>query len=266
MKHLFFLIAPLLFFSCMTVPRNIAYFQDLDQHQQQLRAGESYEPVIKNNDQLLITVSAPVLDQQSVAQFNLPAITFLTPGETNVTQPNSIQTYTVGTDGSIAFPVLGKIHLTGLTRSQAIERISRLVSDYVANPVVNLQIVSFKVTVLGEVGKPGPVEVKNERISILDALGSAGDLTIYGERQNVLLIRDNNGTIEYVKFDLTKADLFTSPYYYLQQNDVLVVDSNKTRKQDSKYGAADSYRNSLVYIFFSAVSIIVSFLGLMLKK
>jgi polysaccharide export outer membrane protein len=265
MKHLLFLIAPLLFFSCMTVPRNIAYFQDLDQYQQQLRVGESYEAVIKNNDQLLITISAPVLDQQSVAQFNLPMITFLTPGETTISQPNSVQTYTVRKDGAIAFPVLGKIYLTGLTKSQAIEHISRLISDYVANPIVNLQILSFRVTVLGEVARPGPISVRNERISVVDALGAAGDLTIYGERQNILLIRDNNGTIEYAKFDLTKADLFASPYYYLQQDDVLVVSSNKTRKQDSKYGAADSYRNSLVYIFFSAISIVFSFLGLLRK-
>lgn len=250
----------------MTVPRNITYFQDLNSYQQQqLRAGEMYEPIIKNNDQLLITVSAPILDQQSVAQFNLPMITYLAPGETTSIQSNSVQTYMVESDGTIAFPVLGKIHLAGLTKSQAIEQISRQVSDYIANPIVNIQIVSFKVTVLGEVAKPGPIDVKNERISILDALGAAGDLTIYGNRQNVLLIRDNNGTIEYVKFDLTKSDLFISPYYYLQQNDLLVVDSNNTRKQDSKYGTADTYRNSLVTVLFSAVSVIISFLNIVLK-
>jgi polysaccharide export outer membrane protein len=268
LKFLLLSVFPLLLFSCMTTPKNVAYFQDLDKYQQKLRSEESYsfEPVIKINDHLLITVSAPIVDQESVAQFNLPMTTFLTPGETKSTPSTAVQTYVVENDGSINFPVIGKIHLSGFTKTQAIEQITKLVSDYIENPVINLQIISFKVTVLGEVLKPGTIEVKDERISILDALGAAGDLTIYGDRENVLLIRDNNGTIEHVKFDLTKADLFSSPYYYLQQNDVVIVEPNKTRKLESKYGAADSYRNSLFSISFTAVSVIVSFLGIILRK
>jgi polysaccharide export outer membrane protein len=252
----------------MTTPKNVAYFQDLDEHQQKLRSEENYsfEPIIKINDRLLITVSAPIVDQQSVAQFNLPMTTFLSPGETVATPSTSVQTYMVENDGSINFPVIGKIRLDGFTKTQAVEYITMLVSDYIESPVINLQIISFKVTVLGEVFKPGTIEVKNERISILDALGAAGDLTIYGNRENVLLIRDNNGTIEHEKFDLTKADLFSSPYYYLQQNDVVIVEPNETRKLESKYGTADSYRNSLFSISFTAVSIIVSFLGIILQK
>ena len=267
-KFLLLLAIPLFYFSCMTTPKDIAYFQDLDQYQQQLRAKDyyAYEPIIKSSDQLLITVSAPVLDQQSVAQFNLPMTTFLAPGETTIGQSASIQTYMVGKDGSINFPVIGKIQLGGLSKSQAIEYITQLVSEYVENPAINLQIISFKVTVLGEVMKPGPIDVNDERISILDAIGSAGDLTIYGDRRNVLLIRDNNGMIEHITFDLTKSDLFSSPYYYLQQNDLVIVAPNQTRKRESKYGAAESYRNSILSISFTAVSVIVSFLGIILRK
>ncbi|GHT76300.1 polysaccharide biosynthesis protein [Bacteroidia bacterium] len=252
----------------MTTPKDVAYFQDLDKYQQQLRAENyyAYEPIIKNSDQLLITVSAPVLNQQDVAQFNLPMTTFLAPGETTIGQSASIQTYMVEKDGSINFPVIGKIQLGGLTKTQAIEQITQLVSKFLEDPVVNLRIISFKVTVLGEVIKPGPVEVKDERISILDALGAAGDLTIYGDRKNVYLIRDNNGTIEHVKFDLTKSDLFASPYYYLQQNDLVVVEPNQTRKRESNYGTAESYRNSMLSISFTAVSVIVSFLSIFLRK
>jgi polysaccharide export outer membrane protein len=250
----------------MTTPKNVAYFQDLDKYQQQLRTEDyGYEPVIKNNDQLLITVSAPIVDQQSVAQFNLPMTTFLTPGETTIAQSSSIQTYMVGKDGAINFPVIGKIRLLGLTKAQAMDYIGQLVSDYIESPVINLQIISFKVTVLGEVLKPGPVDVRDERVSILDAIGAAGDLTIYGDRQNVLLIRDNNGAIEHVKFDMTKSDLFTSPYYYLQQNDIVIVEPNASRKKESKFGSADTYQNSLLSLGFTAVSVIVSFLSIVLR-
>jgi polysaccharide export outer membrane protein len=261
---------PVFLFSCMTAPKDVAYFQDLDKKQQKILAenAQVYEPVIKNSDQLLITISAPIPDQEIVAQFNLPMTTFLTPGETTIMQSSSIQTYIVEKDGAIIFPVIGKIQLAGLTKTQAVAHITDLVSNYIpeANPIVNLRIISFRVGVFGEVTKPGWVDVADERISILDAIIAVSDLTIYGDRHNVLLIRDNNGKPEYIRFDLTKSDLFMSPYYYLQQNDVIYVEPNKTRKLDSKYGTADSYRVSLLSISFTAVSVLVSFLGIILRK
>jgi polysaccharide export outer membrane protein len=260
-KLVLFSAVAVFFLSC-SVPRDVVYFQDFDAYMK--TAGpevvRSYDPVIKNNDQLMITVSSPVLmmDQTQVAQFNLPVNLYLTPGETTSTQPQSIQTYLVDTDGFINFPVVGKIRLAGLTRSQAIAEVAQKVSAFLSDPIINFQMISYKVTVLGEVLKPGPVEVKDGRVSILDALGAAGDMTIYGDRRNVLLIRDTNGRLEHHKLDLTTSDVFNSPYYYLQQNDVVYVTPNDTRKFDSHFGQADSYRMSVISLVLSTLSVLTS--------
>jgi len=271
LKILLILIFPAFFFSCMTLPKNIIYFQDLDKNQQYLQVTSdsgAYEPIIKKYDELLITVTAPILDQEAVAQFNLPMTAYLTPGETtlptangttNVQQSPAVQTYIVDRDGTINYPVIGRISLAGLTLSQAIESIRKSVSNYVKDPVINLRIMSFRVIVLGEVLKPGPVSVNQERVSILDAIGAAGDMTIFGDRKNVRLIReDNNGRIEIIHFDLTSSDVFLSPYYYLQQNDKIIVEPNKTRQLDSKYSTGDSYKLSVYSMVFSAISVIAS--------
>jgi len=264
-KILFILISHVFLFSCMSPPKNVAYFQDADKYKQNLKIisdSTGYEPIIKNFDELLITVTAPTLTQEIVAQFNLPMTSYLSPGETgtiNVQQAPTVQTFIVDHSGNINYPVIGRIPLAGLTKSKAIERLRGLLSDYMKDPVVNIKIMSFKVTVLGEVLKPGTIPVSQEKISILDAIGAVGDLTIYGDRKNVLLIRENNdGTIVKFGIDLTSTDLFGSPYYYLQQNDKIYVEPNKTRQLDSKYGVADGYRFSIYSMVFSAVSIIAS--------
>jgi len=262
LKIIIILAFPAFLFSCMTPPINMVYFQDLDKSQRYIRTGVDslrYEPVIKKYDELLITVSAPVLDQETVAQFNVPVTVFLTPGEKSVQQSAAIQTYIVDHDGTINFPVIGPILLAGLTKSQAIERLKEAISNHLKDPVVNMKIMSFKVTVLGEVVKPGTIPIAQEKVSILDAIGLANDLTIYGDRKNVLLIRENdNGTFDYVRFDLTSSDIFTSPYFYLQQNDKIIVEPNKTRQSDSKYGVADGYRLSVYSMIFSVLSVIAS--------
>ena len=132
------------------------------------------------------------------------------------------------------------------------------ISAYVKSPIVTIQIKNFKVSVLGEVNRPGTVNVPNERLSVLDALGMAGDLTIYGNRTNVLLIRDNNGRKEYHRFDLTSAEMLTSPYYYLQQNDVLYIEPNKARKGNARYSQSGQFNVSLASTIISALSILAS--------
>ncbi len=263
MKYLFaFFVVAIFLSSCQSTPKDIAYFQDLDARRQQLMADQVgfsvYEPVIKINDQLLITVSAPVLDQSLVAQFNLPMNSYLAPGETTTQKSPAVLTYTVDKNGSINFPVIGQIKLSGMTKSEAVQFIASEVSKYVTHPIVNLQIVSFTVTVLGEVMRPGTIQVESERVSVLDAIGGAGDLTLYGDRKNVLLIRDNGNGKEFVRFDLTKSDIFTSPYFYLQQNDVLVIEPNDTRKKISNFGAAENYRLSVFSTILSTVSVLSS--------
>jgi polysaccharide export outer membrane protein len=249
----------------MTPPKNIVYFQDSNIYQPNILLNSdslSYEPIIKKYDDLLITVTAPILDQTTVAQFNLPMTSYLTIGETGRTtaqQSPAIQTYIVDKEGNINYPVIGQVHLAGLTLSQAIECIKKSVSNYVNDPVVNIKIMSFQVTVLGEVLKPGIVFVNHEKISIMDAIGAVGDLTIYGNRKNVLLIRENNnGTIDRIRLDLTSPDLFSSPYFYLQQNDKIYIEPNKAKQMDSKFGAADNYRLSIISMVFGVVSILTS--------
>jgi len=234
----------------------------LDRYGQNIRMGSdsiAADPVIKKNDELLITVSATTLGQENVAQFNLPPLTYYSAGETNLQKPATIRTYIVDKNGQIDFPVIGQITLEGLTKMQAIALLKKLISDYINDPIINLRFMSFKINVLGEVRSPGFHYASNEKMSILDAIGYAGDLTLYGDRKNILLLRENsNGTIAHIRFDLTSADLYTSPYFYLQQNDIIIVEPNRTRQLDSKYGVADGYKFSIYSMVFSAVSIIAS--------
>jgi polysaccharide export outer membrane protein len=260
LRFLLFFVFPFFFFSCVTtLPKNITYFQDLEKYIEQGASYnlKNYEPTIRAEDQLTIGVAAPVPNQEAVAQFNSPANRYLIPGGTMQNQQMT-QVYTVDVDGTIDFPVIGKIQLAGLTKSEAIKLLKDKVGAHIPDPIIYLQIISFKVTVLGEVSIPGTINVPDEKISILDAIGAAGDLTIYGNRQNVLLIRDNNGKKEFAQFDLTKAEIFASPYYYLQQNDVIVVEPNNARKRESTYSISSSYQLSIINAIVTAISVLAS--------
>ncbi|MCC8146884.1 MAG: polysaccharide biosynthesis/export family protein [Bacteroidales bacterium] len=264
LKLLFLLSVSILLFSCKSVPTDVAYFQDFEKYTKEIDDNfYAYEPTIKTNDELMITVSSPILDQTQVAQFNLPMNSYL--GDGGSVQSVSMQTYKVDKNGYINFPVIGEIKLEGLTRSQAIDALKANITNYLPDPIINLQIASFKVTVLGEVNRPGSINVRDERISILDAIGAAGDLTIYGKRENIKLIRDNNGKKEFYTYDLTQADIIASPYYYLQQNDVIYVEPNNTRKKASGFGAAENYSISLASVIFAAVSVVTTVISIVVK-
>ena len=255
-KTLIFAFTIILLTSCKTTTNNITYFQDLDNQSAVTGKAVNYTPRIAPDDQLSITVSG--MDPNAVATFNIPLASYLAPGETNVTSTPVLHTYLVNSHGEIDFPVLGKLQVGGMTRSELTDMMTKRISAYVKSPIVTIQIRNFKVSVLGEVNKPGTVNVPNERLSILDALGMVGDLTIYGNRTNVLLIRDNNGLKEYHRFDLTSAEMLTSPYYYLQQNDVLYVEPNKARKGNAKYSQNGQFNVSLASTIISALSILAS--------
>ncbi len=257
-RIVFLLFTTVLFFSCQSVPKDITYFQDLDNKDVSKFNYIEYEPRIKNSDVLMITVSSPMLNQEEVAQFNLPTTSYLAPGEKVAMQSTTQQTYTVDKNGEINFPVVGKLKLGGLKLSDAIDTVTYRVAQYLDDPIVNMNILSFKVSVMGEVRNPKTVVVTNSRISVLDAIGEAGDLTIFGNRKNVKLIRDNNGVTEVAYLDLTSKELFSSPYFYLQQNDIIVVDPNDTRKRDSKYGQSEYYKLSVIGSIVGAVSVVAS--------
>ena len=185
------------------------------------------EPRIKAGDALSIVVSA--LDAEAVVPYNLPSVVFSSPGSGNLSTTPSMQYYTVSESGDIEMPVLGLLHVEGLKRSEVADLVRERLQAQVVNPSVNVMLLNPSVVVMGEVNRPGRMEMPNGRLTILEALGAAGDLTIYGRRDNVLISREVDGKLEFERINLTSADLFTSPYYYLQQNDVIYVSPNKVR-------------------------------------
>lgn len=222
------------FSSCVT-QKQMTYFREVDS-QTADSINKVFEaqidPVIKAGDALSITVSA--LDQEAVVPYNLPTVVFATPGSSQLTTTPSLQYYTVGADGQIEFPVLGKISVLGLKTTEVVNLLEEKLSTQVVNPMVIVQLINAKVTVMGEVNRPGQYTMPNGRMTLLDALGAAGDLSIYGKRDNILITRETNGKLEFHRLNLNSDELFTSPYYYLQQNDVIYVSPNKVRAVSSQ--------------------------------
>jgi polysaccharide export outer membrane protein len=182
------------------------------------------ETVIEKNDILNITVSS--LDAQASAVFNAPNILPVT------TTNNTLLGYLVGNDGAIQFPILGSIKVEGMTKDQLKETIQKklVAQDLLKDPIVSVRFLNFKVTVLGEVKNPTVIDVANEKISLLEAIGLAGDLTIYAKRDNVLVIRENaNGDKDVKRINLNSIELLSSPYYYLKSNDIVYVEPNRSK-------------------------------------
>lgn len=152
--------------------------------------------------------------------------------------------YLVDADGNIEFPVIGTVEVAGMTIIDVEEKIAEEVAAFLKDPVVSVRFVNFKVSVLGEVARPGIVEMDGERLTILEALTSVGDLTLYGDRENILIIREDNGQREYARVNLRSSEIFTSPYYYLKQNDVIYVEPLKQKA----YIAADRSRQVLPWV------------------
>jgi polysaccharide export outer membrane protein len=192
----------------------------------------NHEAIICNGDMLSITVAG--LDPMAVAPFNLPLVSYATPGSDELYSAPTLQTYLVDVNGTINFPVIGIIKIGGLTKSQAIKLINEKLEPHLKNPIVTIQFMNYKITVLGEVLKPGQYTINNERVTVLDALGLAGDMTIFGVRNNVLITRENNGKLEFVRLNLNSDEVFKSRYFYLQQNDVVYVEPSKVKSVASQ--------------------------------
>lgn len=229
--------------------KEIVYFQN----QEQLTTSfEQYIPKIQPTDQLAIVISAA--DVAAAAPFNQLS-TIQTTANSNTLSPYS-PTYTVDESGNISLPMVGNIKLGGLTRSQAIETIKEKVSKYIVNPGVNVNFVNFRISVLGEVSRPGSFIVPTERITLLDALGMAGDMTIKGKRENVTVIRESNGVKERYNVDLTSESALNSPVYYLAQNDVVYVEPNSAQVSASKFTPNYSLWISMAGVIISVISVL----------
>ena len=183
-------------------------------------------------DALTITVNA--LDMEAVLAFNLPIYTPNRVGTSQLQQSYTLQYYTVDKDGNIHFPVIGTVHVEGMTISQLTDTLTKEISKSVNDPIVNVHFANYQVTVLGEVSHPGRYTVAGERVTILDALGLAGDMTPYGKRDNVLVARESDGKMQFERINLNNASVFTSPFFYLQQNDVVYVEPNGVRAINSQ--------------------------------
>ena len=255
-----FLFLVLLFGACRT-PQNFTYFQGIENltDEQLAKMDQKYVPRICVDDALVIYVTSP--EKDNVAAFSPSPFGYYAPGENEIgilATTQNLYTYIVDEFGEINFPVLGRLHVAGMSVNETIRMLEELIWDSAPSAVISVQIVSFKVGILGEVKLPDLYKIKTTRISILELIAYAGDLTIYADRNNVWLIRDNDGKKILVKLDLTDPMIFASPYYYLQQNDMVYVFPNDAQKRNSRMNATDGTRVAIFSALITSVSVLIS--------
>lgn len=251
------LLCILLFASC-TSYKGVPYLQNSDELAKLEQTAIQYEAKVQPKDLITIQVLAP--EEPSVSYMynftaSMPHAT--DKGYTLSAQP-TLQSYLVDSDGSINFPVIGKLYVAGKTRKEVETLVlDKIKGSFKKEPIVNMRFENFRISVLGEVNNPGTFTVKNERISVFEALAHARDLTIHGRRDNVMLLREySDGRKEIHKLNLNDVAVLTSPYYYMQQNDILYVTPNETKAKNSDIGNSTS-------LWFSATSILISLTSLL---
>lgn len=254
----FFLLA-MICISCGS-PEKVVYLQDVDPLRQQ-NIDKAYEMRIYNDDLLAIMVNSK--DPELALPFNMPLVTYQlgTAGQGGYGSQRVLG-YLVDANGEIDFPILGKLKVTGLSRMQLTNLIKDklIAEDLIKDPIVTVQFLNFKISVMGEVSRPGSFTINSDRITLLEALSMAGDLTIYGKRDRVAVIRETEGKRTILFHDLRSADIFESPCYYLQQNDIVYVEPNKARA-----GQSEINQNNSVGVWLSALSILTSIAALLVN-
>ena len=258
-KLLIVIIAAATLMSCSTTKDNkLPYFKDLrnQQHGTLPNPENEYVVLVQPDDELVITVSSVV--PEATAAYNLPmenpAIRSML---RSTTQPRT-QTYIVDDKGCIMLPVLGRMMVKGKTTSQIADEITAMIAQNVKDPYVRVDIVNFGVDVMGEVRAPQRVHTTRQKYTVLDALAQCGDLTEYGERENVIVIRTEDGKREFHRLNLNSSDVFNSPYFYLKQNDIVYVEPNQIRIDNSKYNQNNAFKLSVISTIVSSVSVIAS--------
>jgi polysaccharide export outer membrane protein len=229
--------------------KDVVYFQDMNNISEVVRQNDNaqYELKIHPNDNLYIMVSA--LNPEAAEIFNGSVSRVQTMGNTSV----ELRGYLVDETGDINFPVIGRLPLAGLTKQEANELIQKEVSKYIENPVVNIRYLNYKIYILGEVTSPGSYTIGDEKISVPQAIALAHDMTILGDRHNVMIYRVENGEKKVFRLDLTSADVFFSENYYLQQNDIVYVYPNGTKIRTAK-----TY-SPIISVIASSISLLFSF-------
>ena len=243
------------FLASCSAPKEVLYLQDIASIKEE-NIDKNYEVIIHKDDLLAILVNSK--DPELALPFNMPVVTYQIGAQTTAQQ--RLLGYLVDQNGDIDFPILGKIHVEALTRMQVTELIKQklMSEDLIKDPIVTVQFLNFKVSVMGEVTRPGTFDISGDRITLLEALSMAGDLTIYGRRDRVAVIREKDGKRRILYHDLRSSDIFQSPCYYLQQNDIVYVEPNKAKTGQSRINS-----NNSVGVWLSAVSVLASITSLM---
>ncbi len=256
LKHLLGLMLIALLSAC-AAPKEVLYFQDVASLKEEA-IDKGYEAVIHKDDLLAIIVNSK--DPELALPFNMPLVTFQLGSQYSGQQ--RLLGYLVNQEGDIDFPILGNLHVEGLTRMQLTDLIKTKLQqeDLIKDPIVTVQFLNYKISVLGEVAKPGSFEISGDRITLLEALGMAGDLTIYGRRDRVAVIRENDGKRQILYHDLRNSDVFQSPCYYLQQNDIVYVEPNMAKTGQSRVNS-----NNSVGVWLSGASILTSIAALLVN-
>lgn len=249
------LIAIFLFASCQSY-KKVPYLQDAEVVEQTVQQKNLYDAKIMPKDLLTIVVSCT--SPELAVPFNLTVATQNNVAITNTTTQPILQQYLVDNEGKINFPVLGELKVGELTKKEAEQMIVEMLKPYIKEiPIVTVRMVNYKISVIGEVARPGTFTISNEKVNLLEALAMAGDMTVWGLRDNVKLIREGaDGKQEIVTLDMNKAETILSPYYWLQQNDIIYVTPNKAKARNSDIGNSTS-------LWFSATSILVSLASLL---
>lgn len=235
----------ILFLSSCGTSKNSVYFSDIDSAKiRQLSAPEFREPLIQTDDNLSITVQT--IDPGAAVAVNQSP-------ESSSGNAGIINGFRVDKNGNVEIPMLGVVKLAGLTTTEAKEVVRLQATKFYKNPTIQVRFANYKITVLGEVAKPSSYIMPNEKVTILDAISLAGDLTIFGKRENVMLIRDNGTKKDIIRLDLTSSSLITSPYFYLKQNDVLYVEPSK-----AKISANNAPRNQMITIGLAVATLLIT--------
>jgi polysaccharide export outer membrane protein len=253
------MIAAVTLLSCTSSKDNtLAYFKDLAAAPNGALANPqgNYPLNIQPDDELVISITSAV--PEATAAYNLPLDNPATRGNLRqTTQPRS-QTYIVDEEGYIMLPILGRLMAKGKTITQLTDEIRTMVAQNVKDPYVRIDIVNFSVDVMGEVRTPQRVYSGRQHLTVLDALAQCGDLTEFGKRDRVFVIRTEDGKRDYHRLNLNSSDVFNSPYFYLRQNDVIYVEPNQIRIDNSKYNQNNAFKLSVISTIVSSVSVIAS--------
>ncbi len=261
LKEFLLLVVVALSASCSAY-KQVPYLQNSKEFvaQSENQKVEMYDARIMPKDLITITVSTS--DPTVAIPFNLTVPTVATSNNNNLTTQPTLQKYLVDNDGNIEFPIIGEVNVGGMTKGEAEQLIVERLKQYLKEtPIVSVRMTNYNISVLGEVARPGTFTIDNEKATIFEALAMAGDMTIYGQRVDVKLIReDANGVRTIIELDITDPEIILSPYYYLQQNDVLYVTPNKPKAKTASISSSTTIWFSVVGTVVSLATLVVSIL------